>query len=190
MSISRLTWTWNKTCPWYLSWVNSFRSTSSNVSRTCRLCLNSVCVCRLNREEGEGAWCPEGQLEPSDSQFLQVCVLLSFKERNMFRRVSVPVWVWQLQSFPKVSSKPTCLWRSTLVRVRMCEQKESVKQQEVIECTVELAWRFNSVKSMNFADDGLLFYQKQMHIFTKTHIWCDLCDCLWSSSFTMLHLSE
>uniref|UniRef100_A0A8D3B3Q1 Discoidin domain-containing receptor 2 n=1 Tax=Scophthalmus maximus TaxID=52904 RepID=A0A8D3B3Q1_SCOMX len=27
---------------------------------------------RLNREEGEGAWCPEGQLEPSDSQYLQV----------------------------------------------------------------------------------------------------------------------
>lgn len=184
MSISRLTWTWNKTCPWYLSWVNSFRSTSSNVSRTCRLCLNSVCVCRLNREEGEGAWCPEGQLEPSDSQFLQVCVLLSFKERNMFRRVSVPVWVWQLQSFPKVSSKPTCLWRSTLVRVRMCEQKESAGSDRVH------SGACMAVKSMNFADDGLLFYQKQMHIFTKTHIWCDLCDCLWSSSFTMLHLSE
>uniref|UniRef100_A0A3B5AWG6 Discoidin domain-containing receptor 2 n=1 Tax=Stegastes partitus TaxID=144197 RepID=A0A3B5AWG6_9TELE len=27
---------------------------------------------RLNREEGDGAWCPEGQLEPSDSQYLQV----------------------------------------------------------------------------------------------------------------------
>ncbi|XP_077942533.1 discoidin domain-containing receptor 2 isoform X1 [Gasterosteus aculeatus] len=27
---------------------------------------------RLNREEGDGAWCPEGQLGPSDSQFLQV----------------------------------------------------------------------------------------------------------------------
>ncbi len=38
------------------------------------LCINSACVCRLNREEGDGAWCPEGQLEPSDSQYLQVCV--------------------------------------------------------------------------------------------------------------------
>ncbi|CAL8335094.1 unnamed protein product [Gadus morhua 'NCC'] len=27
---------------------------------------------RLNREEGDGAWCPEGELEPSDSQYLQV----------------------------------------------------------------------------------------------------------------------
>ncbi|XP_054629368.1 discoidin domain-containing receptor 2 isoform X1 [Dunckerocampus dactyliophorus] len=27
---------------------------------------------RLNREDGDGAWCPEGQLEASDSQFLQV----------------------------------------------------------------------------------------------------------------------
>uniref|UniRef100_A0A672GC73 receptor protein-tyrosine kinase n=1 Tax=Salarias fasciatus TaxID=181472 RepID=A0A672GC73_SALFA len=27
---------------------------------------------RLNREEGEGAWCPQGQLEPSDTQYLQV----------------------------------------------------------------------------------------------------------------------
>ncbi|XP_023254913.1 discoidin domain-containing receptor 2-like, partial [Seriola lalandi dorsalis] len=27
---------------------------------------------RLNREEGDGAWCPEGQQEPSDSQYLQV----------------------------------------------------------------------------------------------------------------------
>ncbi|KAK2838146.1 hypothetical protein Q5P01_015358 [Channa striata] len=27
---------------------------------------------RLNLEEGDGAWCPEGQLEPSDSQYLQV----------------------------------------------------------------------------------------------------------------------
>ncbi|RVE68684.1 hypothetical protein OJAV_G00095350 [Oryzias javanicus] len=27
---------------------------------------------RLNREDGDGAWCPEGQLEHSDSQFLQV----------------------------------------------------------------------------------------------------------------------
>ncbi|KAG7255989.1 hypothetical protein CRUP_020971, partial [Coryphaenoides rupestris] len=31
-----------------------------------------VCVCRLNKEGGEGAWCPEGELEPSDSQYLQV----------------------------------------------------------------------------------------------------------------------
>uniref|UniRef100_A0A3P9L0H6 Discoidin domain-containing receptor 2 n=1 Tax=Oryzias latipes TaxID=8090 RepID=A0A3P9L0H6_ORYLA len=27
---------------------------------------------RLNREEGDGAWCPEGQLQHSDSQYLQV----------------------------------------------------------------------------------------------------------------------
>ncbi|CAL8348265.1 unnamed protein product [Lota lota] len=27
---------------------------------------------RLNREGGDGAWCPEGELEPSDSQYLQV----------------------------------------------------------------------------------------------------------------------
>uniref|UniRef100_A0A3Q3XAQ6 receptor protein-tyrosine kinase n=1 Tax=Mola mola TaxID=94237 RepID=A0A3Q3XAQ6_MOLML len=27
---------------------------------------------RLNWEEGDGAWCPQGQLEPSDSQYLQV----------------------------------------------------------------------------------------------------------------------
>ncbi|KAF6716962.1 Discoidin domain-containing receptor 2, partial [Oryzias melastigma] len=27
---------------------------------------------RLNREDGDGAWCPEGQLERSDSQYLQV----------------------------------------------------------------------------------------------------------------------
>ncbi|XP_061586604.1 discoidin domain-containing receptor 2 isoform X1 [Cololabis saira] len=27
---------------------------------------------RLNREEGDGAWCPKGQLEPSDRQYLQV----------------------------------------------------------------------------------------------------------------------
>ncbi|XP_067376847.1 discoidin domain-containing receptor 2 [Channa argus] len=27
---------------------------------------------RLNLEEGDGAWCPKGQLEPSDSQYLQV----------------------------------------------------------------------------------------------------------------------
>ncbi|XP_061881324.1 discoidin domain-containing receptor 2-like isoform X1 [Entelurus aequoreus] len=27
---------------------------------------------RLNREDGDGAWCPEGQLEATDSQFLQV----------------------------------------------------------------------------------------------------------------------
>ncbi|XP_061745570.1 discoidin domain-containing receptor 2 isoform X2 [Nerophis ophidion] len=27
---------------------------------------------RLNREEGDGAWCPEGQQEATDSQFLQV----------------------------------------------------------------------------------------------------------------------
>ncbi|XP_014885428.1 discoidin domain-containing receptor 2 isoform X1 [Poecilia latipinna] len=27
---------------------------------------------RLNSEDGDGAWCPEGQLEPSDSQYLQI----------------------------------------------------------------------------------------------------------------------
>uniref|UniRef100_A0A3B5QAQ0 receptor protein-tyrosine kinase n=1 Tax=Xiphophorus maculatus TaxID=8083 RepID=A0A3B5QAQ0_XIPMA len=27
---------------------------------------------RLNSEDGDGAWCPKGQLEPSDSQFLQI----------------------------------------------------------------------------------------------------------------------
>ncbi|XP_037535930.1 discoidin domain-containing receptor 2 [Nematolebias whitei] len=27
---------------------------------------------RLNLEKGDGAWCPKGQLEPSDSQFLQI----------------------------------------------------------------------------------------------------------------------
>ncbi|XP_029018927.1 discoidin domain-containing receptor 2 isoform X2 [Betta splendens] len=27
---------------------------------------------RVNREEGDGAWCPKGQLEPSDTQYLQV----------------------------------------------------------------------------------------------------------------------
>ncbi|XP_026176758.1 discoidin domain-containing receptor 2 [Mastacembelus armatus] len=27
---------------------------------------------RLDREEGDGAWCPKGQLEPSDTQYLQV----------------------------------------------------------------------------------------------------------------------
>ncbi|XP_029986166.1 discoidin domain-containing receptor 2 [Sphaeramia orbicularis] len=27
---------------------------------------------RFNREDGDGAWCPEGQLEPTDSQYLQV----------------------------------------------------------------------------------------------------------------------
>lgn len=27
---------------------------------------------RLNREEGDGAWCPKGQPEPSDNQYLQV----------------------------------------------------------------------------------------------------------------------
>uniref|UniRef100_A0A8C5G965 receptor protein-tyrosine kinase n=1 Tax=Gouania willdenowi TaxID=441366 RepID=A0A8C5G965_GOUWI len=34
----------------------------------------TVCNCdsRLNHEEGDGAWCPKGQLEPSDSQYLQV----------------------------------------------------------------------------------------------------------------------
>lgn len=45
----------------------------SSVSRQSEFCM-CVCACRLNREEGDGAWCPEGQLEPSDSQYLQVCV--------------------------------------------------------------------------------------------------------------------
>ncbi|KAG1967008.1 discoidin domain-containing receptor 2-like [Pimephales promelas] len=27
---------------------------------------------RLNREEGDGAWCPAGQLQPSDVQYLQI----------------------------------------------------------------------------------------------------------------------
>ncbi|KAM4746242.1 discoidin domain-containing receptor 2 isoform 2-T2 [Anableps anableps] len=27
---------------------------------------------RLNSEDGDGAWCPKGQLEPSDSQYLQI----------------------------------------------------------------------------------------------------------------------
>ncbi|KAM9394027.1 LOW QUALITY PROTEIN: discoidin domain-containing receptor 2 [Pholidichthys leucotaenia] len=27
---------------------------------------------RFNREEGDGAWCPQGQLEPSDNQYLQI----------------------------------------------------------------------------------------------------------------------
>ncbi|KAL0194038.1 hypothetical protein M9458_012334, partial [Cirrhinus mrigala] len=26
----------------------------------------------LNREEGDGAWCPAGQLQPSDVQYLQL----------------------------------------------------------------------------------------------------------------------
>lgn len=32
---------------------------------------------RLNREDGDGAWCPEGQLERSDSQYLQVRLSLN-----------------------------------------------------------------------------------------------------------------
>lgn len=43
------------------------------------------CVCRLNCEDGDGAWCPQGQLEPSDSQYLQVCLV---KESEVERDVS------------------------------------------------------------------------------------------------------
>lgn len=39
-----------------------------------RLRWTRLCFCRLNREKGDGAWCPKGQLEPSDSQYLQVSV--------------------------------------------------------------------------------------------------------------------
>lgn len=35
--------------------------------------LLSVCF-RLNRDMGDGAWCPHGQVEPSDTQYLQVRV--------------------------------------------------------------------------------------------------------------------
>lgn len=52
-----------------------------------------VCVGRLNREEGEGAWCPQGELEPSDSQYLQVRICSALKTENMFGHVA-PLVCW------------------------------------------------------------------------------------------------
>lgn len=34
--------------------------------------MQYVVFVRLNREEGDGAWCPAGQLQPSDVQYLQL----------------------------------------------------------------------------------------------------------------------
>lgn len=53
----------------YMSLVNL-----TNPNRTPSGSL-SLPLSRLNREEGDGAWCPQGQLEPTDSQYLQVGVL-------------------------------------------------------------------------------------------------------------------
>lgn len=44
-----------------------------------------LCVCRLNREEGDGAWCPAAL--PSVSQYLEVCVW------SVLSHVRVPAFV-------------------------------------------------------------------------------------------------
>lgn len=56
--------------------------------------LTAFVLRRLNHEEGEGAWCPQEQPEPSDSQYLQVricwasrmgtCLVATFDHRMCF----------------------------------------------------------------------------------------------------------
>lgn len=55
-------------------------------------------VCRLNQEKGDGAWCPE----PSDSQYLQVCVLSAFPLSTLVRI--------HISQFKRGLNSPACLF--------------------------------------------------------------------------------